>query len=143
MNRLSEQIEAIVRDRLANAKECLAAAKDTFQLKYYKTSAGRLYYAVFNLMRALLDCDGIEMKHHSGVISEFRKRYIKTQIIDSSVSDLISQLYDIRSKSDYSVFYEISAEDIEPFFEETEAFFQEIEALLKSMYDNFSSEKGQ
>ena len=93
--------------------------------------------------KAILNCDGIEMKHHSGVISEFRKRYIKTQIIDSSVSDLISQLYDIRSKSDYSVFYEISAEDIDPFFEETEAFFQEIEALLKSMYDNFSAEKGQ
>ena len=143
MNRLSDQEEAVVRDRLANAKECLAAAKDTFQLKYYKTSAGSLYYAVFNLMRALLNCDGIEMKHHSGVISEFRKRYIKTQIMDCSVSDLISQLYDIRSKSDYSVFYEISAEDIEPFFEETEAFFQEIEALLKSMYDNFSAEKGQ
>ena len=143
MNRLSDQEEAVVRDRLANAKECLAAAKDTFQLKYYKTSAGRLYYAVFNLMRALLNCDGIEMGHHSGVISEFRKRYIKTQIMDSSVSDLISQLYDIRSKSDYSVFYEISAEDIEPYFDETEAFFQEIEALLKSMYDNFSAEKGQ
>jgi len=39
--------------------------------------------------------------------------------------------------------YEISAEDIEPFFEETEALFQEIEALLKTMYDNFSVEKGQ
>ena len=28
MNRLSDQEEAVVRDRLANAKECLAAAED-------------------------------------------------------------------------------------------------------------------
>lgn len=128
----------IVKDRLMNASECYAAALDTFRLTYYKTSAGRLYYAVFNLMRALLEAEGIEMRHHSGVISEFRKRYVKTGVFSSDVSVLISELFDIRSKCDYSAFYELYAENVEPFFSKTEQFMSDVKQLLLQKYSNFT-----
>lgn len=37
-------------------------------------------------MRAILAFDEIDMKHHSGIISEFRKRYIKTDIFEMRLS---------------------------------------------------------
>ena len=41
----------------------------------------RSYYAIFHAMRAVLALDGIDMKRHSGVMSEFRRLYIKTGIL--------------------------------------------------------------
>ena len=56
----------------------------------YRSAANRAYYAIFYAMRAVLALDGVDMKHHSGIISEFRKRYIKTSVFDASLSGLIS-----------------------------------------------------
>ena len=52
-------------------------------------------------MRAVLALDGVDMKHHSGIISEFRKRYIKPGVFDTSLSGLISELSDVREGSLY------------------------------------------
>ena len=46
-----------------------------------KGAANRSYYAIFHAMRAVLALDGIDMKRHSGVMSEFRRLYIKTGIL--------------------------------------------------------------
>ena len=58
--------------------------------RWYRSAANRAYYAIFHAMRAVLALDGVDMKHHSGIISEFRKRYIKTGVFDASLSGLIS-----------------------------------------------------
>ena len=41
--------------------------------RWYRSAANRAYYAIFHAMRAVLALDGVDMKHHSGIISEFRK----------------------------------------------------------------------
>ena len=55
--------------------------------------------------------DGVDMKHHSGIISKFRKRYIKTGVFDASLSGLISELSDVREGSDYNDFFIVSKAD--------------------------------
>ena len=55
-------------------------------------------------MRAVLAFDEIDMKHHSGIISEFRRRYIKTEIFGTRMSEIISVLFDVRTDSDYDIF---------------------------------------
>ncbi len=70
----------------------------------------RAYYAVFYAIRAVLALDEIDMKHHSGVIAEFRKRYIKTGIFPKALSSVISLLSDKRTESDYNDYADISAE---------------------------------
>lgn len=59
-------------------------------------------------MRAVLALDGVDMKHHSGVISEFRRRYIKTNEVDVNLSKIISRLSEMRTGSDYDDFYILS-----------------------------------
>ena len=73
--------KALSQARLEHAVECLSAARNLLETGNYKSAANRSYYAVFHAMRAVLAFDEIDMKRHSGVISEFRRRYIKTKFL--------------------------------------------------------------
>ena len=59
-------------------------------------------------MRAVLALDSYDSKKHSGIISEFRLRYIKTKIFESSISDMIGDTFEIRNMSDYEDMYIVS-----------------------------------
>lgn len=63
--------------RLNQARECLRAARALLEIEDYRGAANRSYYSVFHAMRAVLTLDGIDRKHHSGIITEFRRLYIK------------------------------------------------------------------
>lgn len=122
--------KALSEARFDHAKECLDAAKSLLASSNYKSAANRSYYAIFHAMRAVLAFDGIDMKHHSGVISEFRKLYIKTNIFDIKLSQIISVLFDIRTESDYDDFFIISKSEVQEQIENAEYFLTEIEKFL-------------
>ena len=72
------------------------------EISDYKGAANRSYYAVFHCMRSVLALSSIDFSKHSAVCAYFRKEYIKTGIFDVSMSDIISEAFDIRSDSDYN-----------------------------------------
>lgn len=98
--------------RFIRAKECVKSASVLLEAGDYKGAANRSYYAIFHAMRSVLAFDEIDMKHHSGVISEFRRLYIKTGILDKSLSPIITMLFDIRQESDYDDFFVISKSEV-------------------------------
>ena len=98
--------------RYLHAQECLDSAKLLLESGNYKSAANRSYYAVFHAMRSVLAFDEIDMKHHSGIISEFRRLYIKTGIFDATLSSIISVLFSIRQDSDYDDFFVISKQEV-------------------------------
>ena len=69
------------------------------------------------------------MKHHSGIISEFCRLYIKTKIFDTKLSTIISALFDIRTDSDYDDFYVISKEEVKEQLDNAEYFLNEIKNI--------------
>ncbi|MBQ1507579.1 MAG: hypothetical protein IIZ36_04065 [Ruminococcus sp.] len=71
------------------------------------------------------------MKHHSGIISEFRRRYIKTGIFDVRLSGIISALYEMRSESDYDDFFVLSKSDIKGQFDNAGFFLKSVEEFLR------------
>lgn len=81
-------------------------------------------------MRAVLIFDEFDSKKHSGIISEFRKLYIKTGIFDESLSVIIGNLFDARSHSDYDDFFVISKEELIIQYHEAEKFVFAIEKFL-------------
>jgi len=83
-------------------------------------------------MRAVLAYDGIDMQHHSGIISEFRKRYLKTEILDRELSKTISALFDIRTNCDYDDFFIVSRDEITAQTAHAEAFLEAIRTYLKT-----------
>ena len=136
-----EEKLALSRIRLDNAFDCLNLSKKLIDMNEYKASANRSYYAVFYAMRAVLAFDGIDMKKHSGVISEFRRLYIKTGIFDDKLSKMITNLFSIRQKSDYNDFYIISKEQVLEQYENARLFIDTINCFLKVLYDYLKKQK--
>lgn len=125
-----EEKKALAGTRLEHAEECLSAAKSLLTSENYKSAANRSYYAVFHGMRSVLAFDGIDMKHHSGIISEFRRLYIKTGVFEVRLSEIISLLFDVRTESDYDDFFVISKAEVEEQIANAEYFLKAIRDYL-------------
>lgn len=117
--------------RLALAKERIGFAREILKMGDYKTVANRSYYAVFSAMRAVLALDGFDAKKHSGVIAEFRRRYLKTGILPKELSYTIDALVEIRQGSDYDDFYVISREETAQQLEAAAEFVKIVEEYLE------------
>lgn len=125
-----EDKRALSAVRLEHARECLASAGKLVNANDYKGAANRAYYAVFHAMRAVLALDGIDMKKHSGVMSEFRRLYIKTGILPEEMSVIISEAFDVRTDCDYDDFYEISRNEVVEQITRAETFVDVISKYL-------------
>ena len=127
----SEEMKALSRVRLENAKERIGYAKQILELGDYKTVANRAYYAVFAAMRAVLALDGFDSKKHSGIISQFRKDYLKTGLFPKEFSAVIDSLVEIRQGSDYDDFYIVTQTEAVEQLHDAEIFVTATEEFLK------------
>lgn len=120
--------------RLNQARECLRAARALLEIEDYRGAANRSYYSVFHAMRAVLALDGIDRKHHSGIITEFRRLYIKTNVFDAILSDIIHAQSEYRTSSDYDDFFVISKAEVAEQIENAELFLSAITNYLQGIY---------
>lgn len=120
---------------MERAKDCLKDSKLLLESGGYRASANRSYYAVFHAMRAVLAFDEFDSKKHSGIISEFRKRYIKTGIFNNEISNIIGNQFDVRTHSDYDDFYVISKSESVEQLAEAEIMVSEVEKYLTEIYN--------
>ena len=126
----AEQQKGLSNARYLHAEECLTEAKALLSNEHYKGAANRSYYAIFHAMRSALVFYDIDMKKHSGIISEFRKEFIKEKIFDETMSDIISKSFSYRQDSDYDDFFVISKEEVQEQVANAEIFLKEIKAYL-------------
>lgn len=118
--------------RFEHAQECLNAAKVLRNAEEYKSAANRSYYAIFHAMRSVLAYDEIDKKHHSGIISEFRRLYIKTGVFDVQLSEIIAALFNIRQDSDYDDFFVISKAEVDEQIANAALFLENVKSYLDS-----------
>lgn len=112
------------------ALEMLNIVPDLIELGAYNTAINRAYYAVFHSMKAIEVFDEYDSKKHSGVISFFRKNYIKTGIFDSELSDIIKALQMQREDSDYNIIAEFNIDDAKDAYEKAKLFVTTVEKYL-------------
>ncbi len=117
--------------RLSKAEQYLKDAQRTLKLEMYDTSANRSYYAIFHAARAVLALDGLDFKKHSGVISNFQMRYIKTGIFDKQLSNILKSAFSLRTESDYEDFYVISKAEVEQQVKEAETFYSAVKKYVE------------
>ena len=118
--------------RLEQAKQCLRAANVMIDTDLYKDSANRSYYAILHSMRAVLALESFDSKKHSGIIAAFRQRYIKTGKLDSSLSGIIRNAFEVRNSSDYDDFFIVSKALVIEQLENARKFLAEAEKFIKS-----------
>jgi uncharacterized protein (UPF0332 family) len=116
------------RYRIDKARLCLQDAK--VPDNSFETAANRSYYCIFNAMRAVLSLDRFDSKKHSGVISAFRKGYIKTGVFPVEFSTIIDKAFEIRLESDYEAFYVVSKAAVAAQVENAERFLDAVEKYI-------------
>ena len=119
--------------RLQRAKESLQEATTLKQSDQYRGVANRSYYAVFHAMRAVLATEEVDFKKHSAIISYFRQAYIKTGIFPQRCSNIIHNLFEIRTSCDYDDFFLISKEEIFEQYEAASYFVQTVSDYLQAL----------
>jgi len=124
------EFENLMLINMEQAKRCLASARLLLADDDFLGATNRLYYCVFYCTRALLSNDNVDFKKHSGVISYFRREYIKTGKLNTQLSEIIGDLFDDRMGSDYDTAYFTDRETIESDIERAEYFFEEINRFL-------------
>lgn len=120
--------------RLERAKEMLVTAKRDKTAGDYASANNRAYYCIFHAMRAVLALTSEDFKKHSAVISRFSQLYLKTEIIPSEFSKIISAASLIRNRSDYEDFYICSISDTEKLVNDAELFLNVIQSFLEKKY---------
>jgi len=121
--------------RLEQARNCLKAAAISSDAGLFKDAANRSYYCIFHSMRAVLALENFDSKKHSGIISAFRQRYIKTGKFDSRFSDVIREAFDIRNDSDYEDFYFISKAEVLTQMENAKEFLDVVDEYVTKQND--------
>jgi len=118
--------EEYARYRLEKAKEEYAAAVVLYETEHYRAANNRAYYSIFHAMRAVLAFDGYDSKKHSGIISAFRKNYIKTGAFSEEMSDIIGNASEIRNASDYDDMFIASKTETKLQIENAEKFLHAV-----------------
>ena len=132
MREISQEYIDYAMYRIEKSWEYIKAARLLLSDGEYASANNRAYYSVFQSVRAVLALDGFDSKKHSGVLSEFRRRYIKTGVFSSDISDMIGSAFTIRTKSDYEDMYIATMSEAQQQVENAEHVFKEISDYLKS-----------
>jgi len=130
---LDDLIQCSVNIRIEKARECLRDAETMLSVESYAAAANRSYYCVFHAMRAVLCTIGFATKKHSGIIAEFRLRFIKSGIFPVEFSDIIGVAFEIRNDSDYKDFFVISKADVAEQIKNAKTFLTAVDAYLKAL----------
>jgi uncharacterized protein (UPF0332 family) len=104
------------------------------------SAINRAYYAVFYAANAVLELDGLQRSKHSGVMSLFREKYVKTGKIEGEYSDMYGQAFESRQESDYERTEFPSQEDAQVAVERAERFVARIEKFLNDQKKNKNNE---
>ncbi|OYQ61798.1 hypothetical protein B9G53_25495 [Pseudanabaena sp. SR411] len=84
------------------SSEDLDTAELLYKSQRYRSCISRAYYAVYYVSQALLLSEGIETSTHRGVIKLINLHFVKTGRVNSNISKLLSDTYDLRQSGDYS-----------------------------------------
>ena len=119
--------------RIERSREDLDAAHLLYKAGNYRVANNRAYYAIFHAMRAVLVFDGFDSSKHSGVIAEFRRRYIKTGVFSVEMSKMIGSAFTVRNASDYDDMFLASKSDTEEQINNAEYVYKEIKSYIDNM----------
>ena len=97
---------------MSKAHDALASAELELHAGHTSFAVNRLYYACFYAVTALLQSEGKQFVRHSGVLSEFRRSFIKSGRLDTSWGRFYQTLFEDRQEGDYLPTKTFSREDI-------------------------------
>jgi len=94
---------SIARAHLEKALERLKVAERLFRDGCYEDAVSRAYYAMYHAARAALSTVGVFPKTHEGVVSEFGRKFVVTEIFPRELGKNLADAKAARETYEYSV----------------------------------------
>lgn len=124
--------EVLIKNWLDKADIALIDADINVANGRLNNAQNRLYYAIFYSVVALGYYKGFTTSSHSELLGWFNKNLIKTGIFIKELGKTYKNAYDDRYKSDYTVTFEPSKEEIDRSIEEAKQFIDTIKTYIES-----------
>jgi len=120
-------------NRLQQAGESLEEAEYLFNgNKSPRSVINRAYYAMFYAILALLIFEKYSSSKHSGVLSYFNSRFVKTELIPRELGRAVNKAFDMRLRGDYREQVILTREQVAPFLDHAEKFIGAVRGYLKN-----------
>ena len=127
----TEDIQILIKHRLAQAQEALADAKFLIDGNRSPQSiVNRSYYAMFYAALALLQKISKTPSKHAGVISLFDKEFVMKGIFDKNLSKDFHKAFEVRQSVDYKIIKPITAEKANDIWQKAVNFVQALQNYL-------------
>lgn len=119
--------------RFEKAAEFLEDARANYRESRLKTAVNRSYFAVLNAVRALLILEGVNPETHSGAITTFSLRFIKTGILKVDTVKDLKVLLSRSTDVDYGDFEAIDVDEAGDSVRKAEHILQQIDVVRKKL----------
>ena len=110
------------------------AAEDNLKMGNFRDALHSAYYAAYTAIRVLLNLEYEEQKNHGGNIGNFRRYYIKTQLLDLKLSSYIGELYKFRDIGDYDLDFIPDADMVASLVAQAKEFVDGVHHYLNKKY---------
>lgn len=127
----AEKIAALIRYRMEQADEALAAAALNLANGLERSAINRAYYAMFYAVLALLAARTIETSRHSGAVAQFDLLYVKSQVFRSDLSQSLHRAFLHRQAADYGAEPTLTRSEVESLTSEAHTFVAEVRAYFE------------
>jgi hypothetical protein len=121
---MEENVKIRIREEMEVAKRRLMAAKLLIEKGMLEDAVNRAYYAFFHAAKAMLNVLGFDAKTHSGLISEFGLRIIKTNLIDKKFGEYFRRAFEMRESSDYEIGIIFSEDEVQTLIKNADEFLK-------------------
>lgn len=116
----------IARAEIEKGEEKLNAAAYLRKGGFYEDAVSRAYYSMFHCAKAVLAIKNIDARTHKGVTRMFGLHVVKADDVEEYYGKALRFAKEVREKSDYDIFAEISKEETETVIQDAERFYKRI-----------------
>lgn len=127
---MTNDIRKLIAYRLDQAAETLDAARELVAAGHYRDAVNRAYYAMFYCGLALLASKGLGASKHSGVLSLFNRYFVRTGEFPLEDGRHLQEAFELRQRSDYREFVQITPEQAQEAMAQAEAFLEHTRRAL-------------
>ena len=119
---MTQNLAALMRYRLEQAEEALAAARLLLREGSLRASVNRSYYAMFYAILALLASRKEETSKHSGAIALFDRLYVHAGVFPTDFSKWLRRAFDLRTRCDNGAMITITDDEASTLVEQATTF---------------------
>ena len=131
MNLSDEERGIVVELEIEKARTAYNETLWLMEKSSWSGAAGRLYYALFHAVSALLIHDKHSVNSHKGSHILFSNYYIRTGLLPKEYGTLYSQMESIREEGEYNCTYQVTEEDLQQRLEPAKEMIDTIVLMAK------------